>query len=336
MNILTIGTATVDYIIPVSAGVKGKTLIFEKGKKYEIHPPVMRAGGGALNAAVTCARGGESVILASEWGADAAGSFLEQVVRAEGIIPRVTISRKQPTGTAFELVSPDGERTVLVSHGALSSFSFSHIPTKDISDVSWAYVVTGSLPLSKIEKLIRSLRAAGILVALSPSAQLLSQGKKALTSIFNMSDVVIMNRTEAALVTHISASQTKKLFAELDRMVRGIAVMTDSNHGALVSDGSRLFTASAFKASVVDETGAGDAFGSAFMLGLIELRAQCKKGMCSEEEMSYALRRGLANAASVIEHVGATEGILTKKQFLTQKRWRECHIKIEHLSVVKH
>ncbi|MFA7201676.1 MAG: carbohydrate kinase family protein [Candidatus Paceibacterota bacterium] len=332
MKILTIGTATVDYIIPVSVPAKRNTLTFEKGKKYEIPAPIMRAGGGALNAAVTCARAGRSVILASQWGSDAAGSFLENNIRAEGIIPQVTISHKQPTGIAFELVSSDGERTVLVSHGALSSFSFASIPTKDLSDVAWAYVVTGSLPIMVIEKSLRLLRKAGISIALSPSAQLLTRGKEALAPILNMSDVVIMNRAEATLLTGIKAVHTNKLFIELDQMIRGIAVMTDGDRGALVSDGSRMFASAAFRAHVVDETGAGDAFGSGFIMGLLESNARYGKGMCTEDEMMYALRRGLANAASVVEHLGATEGILTKKQFLTQKRWRECAIKITHLN----
>lgn len=332
MDILTIGTAVVDYVISVPAKAKGKTITFEKGKKYEIHAPVMRAGGGALNAAVTCARGGKSVMLASEWGSDAAGSFLEKSIRAEGVSPCITISQKQPTGTSFVLVSPDAERTVLVSRGALTSFSLSDIPAKDLHGVTWAYIVTGSWSLAVVERLVRVLRKAGVHIALSPSGQLLAQGKKALTSLFAMSDVVIMNRTEAALITGISMTYTQKLFKELDHIVAGIVVMTDSNQGAIVSDGSRMFIGSAFQAHVIDETGAGDAFGSAFMMGLIESRAICRKGMVGEAEMIYALRRGLANATSVIEHIGATEGILTKKQFLTQKRWKECAIKITHLN----
>ncbi len=332
MDILTIGTALVDYIIPVSVKSSGKKLTFEKGKKYEIHPPVMRAGGGALNVAVTCARAGKQVMLASEWGSDAAGSFLERSIRTEGIVPRITISQKQPTGTSFVLVSPDGERTVLVSRGALNSFSLSDIPARDLQRISWAYIVTGSWSISTIEKLLRLLSRAGISTVVSPSGQLLTHDKKSLAPIFSLSDVVIMNRSEAALVTGIRATQTKTLFKELDSMVRGIVVMTDSSKGVMVSDGSRMFSAPAFDAHVVDETGAGDAFGGAFMMGLIESGARCGKGVCSEEEMIYALRRGSANAASVIEHMGATEGILTKKQFLTQKRWRTYPVKIIHLN----
>jgi ribokinase len=182
-----------------------------------------------------------------------------------------------------------------------------------------------------VQTLVRELSRAGILIALNPSSYLLEQGQKVLAPILKMSDVIFVNRNEASLLTGIPASQTKKVFTRLDELVRGIAVMTDSARGAIVSDGARMFAGKTFNARVVDATGAGDAFGGAFVAGLIESREVCGKRVCSEEAMTYALRRASANAASVVEHFGATDGILTKKEFLNNKRWKEYPIKITHL-----
>ena len=331
MFLISIGTATVDYIVSLPQKERGTKLTFEKGKKYYIESPLMRSGGGALNVAITAARSGVSTLLVSEWGADAAGSFLEGVVRKEHIQSRVTISRKEPTATSFIFVSPDGERTVFGSRGALSHFSLSDIPPVKTFESSWAYIVTGTWSPAVIMKLVRTLKKQHIQVALSPSGYLLGQDQKTLLPLLQLSDVVIMNRSEAALLTHINSSQPKKIFKRLDELVRGIAIMTDSTHGAVVSDGAHLFTGPAFRARVVDETGAGDAFGGGFVVGLMESGARCAKGVCDEDEMAYVLSRGAANAASVVEHKGATEGILTRKEFLTQKRWRDYRVHIEHL-----
>ena len=330
MSFISIGTATVDYIIPVSDKGKKETLTFEKGRKYEIQAPAMRAGGGALNAAVTFTRGGHETSLISEWGADAAGSFLEQRMRAEKIIPRIIISQKQPTSYSFIFVSPDGERTVFTSRGALRVFSAFDVLAREINGAQWAYIATGSWPVRILTRLMRVLKRQHILIAISPSAHLLAHGKKAVAPVLAFGDAVIMNRDEATLLTG-AEKKTKKIFSELDALVRGIAIMTDGKNGAFVSDGKRVFSGPAFRANIIDETGAGDAFGSGFVAGLAESSALCAKGLCSEDEIVYALRRGAANAASVIEHWGATEGILTKKEFLTQKRWQTYSIKIKHL-----
>ena len=330
-DIITIGTAAIDYIISINSGKRGGKLIFKTGQKYHIDTPIMRSGGGALNAAVTCARSGLSTALVSEWGADASGVFLENVVRAEHIHTHVTISRKKPTATSLIFVSPDGERTIFGSRGALANFSLTDIPLKNVQNAKWAYITTGMWSPSLVEKLVRMLVKARVSVAVSPSGYLLEQGQKALMPLLKISDVIIMNRDEASLLTGIPASQTKKVFTRLDELVRGIVVMTDSARGATVSDGARMFAGKAFDARAIDETGAGDAFGGAFIAGLIESGERCGKRICSEEAITYALRRASANACSVVEHYGATEGILTKKDFLNNKRWKKYLVKITHL-----
>jgi len=93
--------------------------------------------------------------------------------------------------------------------------------------------------------------------------------------------------------------------------------MTEGNKGVLVSDGKNIYSAGIFRGKLVDRTGAGDAFGSGFVAGIIE-----------KNNIEYAIRLGSANATSVVEKIGAQAGILTKGEFEKSERWQKFEIKI--------
>ncbi|KKU37797.1 MAG: PfkB family kinase, nonfunctional [Candidatus Azambacteria bacterium GW2011_GWF2_46_32] len=135
----------------------------------------------------------------------------------------------------------------------------------------------------------------------------------------NKIDVLILNREEGAKLTGIDYKEEKKIFAALDKVINGIVVMTEGPKGAIVSDGKRIYRAGTYKEKkVVDRTGAGDAFGSGFVSGLIQTG-----------DIEYAISLGSANGTSVVEHIGAQPGILTKTQF----RQRFKKLKMEKIPI---
>ena len=98
--------------------------------------------------------------------------------------------------------------------------------------------------------------------------------------------------------------------------MKGIVVMTKGPQGVAVSDGKMIWQAGSFKEKkMVDRTGAGDAFGSGFVAGLIQA-----------SRIEYAIRLGSANATSVVEYVGAKKGIVTKNDFEKSSRWKNFKI----------
>jgi sugar/nucleoside kinase (ribokinase family) len=98
-------------------------------------------------------------------------------------------------------------------------------------------------------------------------------------------------------------------------------VITDAERGSKVSDGKTVWRAGVFRErKLADRTGAGDAFGSGFVAGLMQKGEKCEKGICKPQNIAYALRLASANATSNIESIGAKSGILTKKGFQA-KRW---------------
>lgn len=114
----------------------------------------------------------------------------------------------------------------------------------------------------------------------------------------------------------------------------GILAVTSGKGGATISDGKYIYKAGIFRErKLVDRTGAGDAFGSGFVAGLIRQIRNPKFEIrnLSPEAVKYAIRLASANATSVVEKIGATEGILTKKEFDKDKRWRDLRIEVKRL-----
>ena len=80
----------------------------------------------------------------------------------------------------------------------------------------------------------------------------------------------------------------------------GIVVVTDGRRGSKVyTSDKEIITQKAFKAKAREETGAGDAFGSAFVAGRIH-------GL----SVKTALQLAALNAASVVRQIGPKEGLL--------------------------
>jgi ribokinase len=167
-----------------------------------------------------------------------------------------------------------------------------------------------------MEAIIDHCYAQGILIAFNPSAAYCDNKGKLLQPFLSKIKVLFVNRDEAARITGIAPTKEKEIFAYLDELVDGICVMTDGPHSVHVSDGNRIYTAEIFAdKNLVSRTGAGDAFGSGFVAGLIQ-----------KEDIAYAMRLASANATAVTEHLGAHKGVLTRVQFEKDARWKKLEI----------
>lgn len=311
-DVITIGTATQDIFYPLASD----NFKFEKGAKAEVGAPFCSVGGGAVNAAITFARQGFKTAALFRVGTDSAGDSIVREVEKEGITAWAHTAHGEATGQSAILLYPNGERTVLAHRGAADSMPLKEIPFAKLA-AKWVYIAPANSAVSVIEAIVDHCYAQGILVALNPSAAYCADGGALLRPLLPKIKVLISNRQEAGIITGIAPAKEKEIFARLDDLVDGICVMTDGPRGAWVSDGSRIYTAETFAdKNLVSRTGAGDAFGSGFVAGLIR-----------KEDIAYAIRLASANATAVTEHLGAHAGALTRAQFEKDVRWKALEIK---------
>jgi sugar/nucleoside kinase (ribokinase family) len=341
-DIFTIGSATQDVFLksPYFKVLRdkkhlkkigfpaGEAQCFALGGKIEISEPIFSTGGGATNTAVTFAKQGLKVATLIRVGADESGAAIVDELKKEKIKTFAIKDKKARTGYDSVLLSPEGERTILVHRGASEGLTKKEIPFGDIK-TSWAYISPGNISFEVIDSTVDFLFKKGISIAINPSKKMVDRKLAGLKNILRKSKVVILNREEASYLTGIDYDDEKNIFRKLDKATPGIAVMTDGERGTMVSDGYRLYKAGVFKVGkTVDSLGAGDAFGSGFVAGLIQNKEKCEKGICRSFNIEYAMRLGSANAASVVEKIGAKAGILTRKEFEKNKRWGRLKINI--------
>jgi len=347
MKVLTVGTATRDVVLggdffkvvrdPAhlrKAGfLTGEAQCFDLGVggKIEIQEPVFSLGGGAANAAITFARQGFPTQALIKIGKDQNGEEILRTLKEEKISPVAVFDKKRGTAYSVILISPDGERTILNYRGASRDLFLSEIPKKDFK-VDCAYVVPGAIEVLVVAGIVKKLKKNGAIIAMNPSKHYIDLGVKKLKPIFNNLDVIILNRDEAALLTGVDFKDDRGIFKKFDRLVRGLAVMTDGPKGVMVSDGKKIYRAGIYKEKkVADRTGAGDSFGSGFLAGLLYKARNMKHETWREDDIIRGIKLGSANATSNVEQVGAQTGILTKREFETQARWKNLKINVENI-----
>ncbi len=121
--------------------------------------------------------------------------------------------------------------------------------------------------------------------------------------LFAMCEVLIVNREEANGLVGGDIQDMKGMLSKLKATGAKLVVITDGRGGSYATfDGREVWFAGIPEQSpVVERTGCGDSYATAFIAAL----AQGK-------ELSEAMIWGTMNATSVIQYIGAREGLLTR------------------------
>lgn len=355
-DVITIGTATRDafvkskefHVDPDHHVLGGRGLVMPLGAKIEVKKIHFSTGGGATNAAVTFSRQGFKTSAICVVGEDVSGNTVIDELKKEGAETKFIRKRKGiPTAYSILLHPPGGERTILVYRGAAETLSAKDV-SWDGAKTRWFYVSSLAGNTGLLRRILAFAGKRGISVAYNPGGKELRK-RRELVPLLKRVNVLILNREEGALLTGINFKKQKEIFGKLNEMSPGINVLSDGPKGAWVSDGRHLYKAGIYKErEVLDRTGAGDAFGSGFVAGIMRgirnngfprksaARAKRAYGLRSSassrsELIEYAVKLGSANATSKVEGIGAKHGLLTRKEFETQKRWSYLPIKVGKL-----
>lgn len=332
-DVVTIGSATRDAVAKSDAFMVAKnkgggleeSLVLPLGSKINIDGLFFGTGGAGTNTAVTFARQRFKTATIVNVGDDIRGQEIKNELKHEGVIVRlIMIDPAMLTGYSIILEPPSGERVILRHRGANDGLRGSRIPFSRIR-TKWLYLTSLSGDISILKGALRLKKKYGTRIAWNPGGVDLALGFRKLAPFLNMIDVFIINQEEAAGLLNIPYRRVEKIFKKFDDVIDGVAVMTMGPKGVYVSDGKTLWRVGIYKEkSVVDRTGAGDSFGSGFVSGLMRRARMGKKinTLWSDGDILYALRLGSANATSKVEHLGTKAGLLTKKQFETQGRWK--------------
>jgi ribokinase len=254
-------------------------------------------GGNAANNAVGSSRLGLKAAIYSIVGGDDVGRRVLGTMRREKVSPDyLVIARDQETNSSVVL-NYKAERTILVYHVDRKYKMPKFRPTK------WFYLTSmGKNHMDFHAAFLEYVKRTETKLGFNPGTHQLKQGLEKLRPMLEATNVLFVNKEEAQrLVGQII--DMKELLTAMRHVGPKIVVITDGDRGSYAYDGSKYWQCGITDTPVVERTGAGDAFGTAFLAAL-------QHG----KNIPEALRWGSMNSASVITKVGPEAGLLTKRQ----------------------
>lgn len=310
-DIITIGGVSRDVFFLTHEGkiindVKRheKLIAFEYGSKIIPDETDFSHGGGGANTAISFSKMGLHVAAILNIGHEGTGNMVMRELEAANVSTQ-HITRDHENHTALSMVvSIDGgDHTMFLYRG---SNNFMHVDDWREVHAKWFYIasLTGD-SVELIPEIFSYARAHNILIAWNPGSEQLIGGYHDIAGYLEDTDVLIMNKSEACNLLRsknakIKVDDDKALVSQLKEMIRGIAVITNSEHGSYMSDGAKYHHEPAHSTKVVETTGAGDAFGSTFVASIMLGYGP-----------KHAMRLAAENAANVVSYLGAQKGLMT-------------------------
>jgi ribokinase len=217
-------------------------------------------GGKGANQAVAAARLGARVSFLGRTGTDSFGDFLRQNLDGQGVSTSLLLSVPGPSGVALITVDQSGDNSIIVASGANARLTAQDV-TRARAEFEAAAVVCAQLeiPLDAVVAAAGLAAEAGarFILNLSPAAEVPR-------SLLAAADPLVVNEHEAAFLLGASqrqdpAEQAQALLALGPRSV----VITLGADGACAADAAGVTRVPSPPVTVVDTTGAGDAFTGA-------------------------------------------------------------------------
>jgi sugar/nucleoside kinase (ribokinase family) len=310
LDIISIGDVVTDDFIQleqdqahVYANDHGTWLAMQFGTKLPFAGrEVVEAVGNASNAAVALTRLGLGTAFVANVGDDEYGRNIIAALHDRGVDTRyVRVNRGKKSNYHFVL-RYQSERTILIKH---EEYDYLWPQLHDGDVPAWVYFSSVSEHAIDFHDQVSDWldRNPDVKMAFQPGTFQMEAGTERLKRIYQRSEVLVLNREEAASVGGGNHADVHDLIDKLHALGPRIVVVTDGPDGAYASDGQNRWSMPLYPdpAAPVDRTGAGDAFASTFV-------GQLAKGNTVEGALQWAP----INSMSVCQAVGAQAGLLSE------------------------
>ena len=319
LDILALGNAIVDVIARaqddflVRQGVaKGSMTLIDEAQAEKLYaamgPATIVSGGSAANTVVGAASFGARCGFVGRIKNDAVGDvFAHDIVKSGVAFGTAAATDGPATARSFILVTPDGERTMNTYLGACQNLSEADVDPATVARAKVTYL-EGYLwdpPAAKaaFRKAAELAHAAGREVALTLSDTFcVDRYRGEFRELIRTGQVDLVFANEHELKSLYETADFDTALTALRGEAKRAAV-TRSEKGAVIIEGSLTVTVPASPIeSLVDATGAGDAYAAGFLFGYTA-------GMGYEK----AGRLGALAASHVIQKIGARPAVPLKE-----------------------
>lgn len=294
--------ASVLHVEDADGGVD-EELCFTNGAKIPYEFAKVIAGvGNAANAAVSAARLGLSSTLIADVGSDDFGKEIVDTLGKE-LAGVEYIRTHQGKVTNYHYVLwHNAERTILIKHE-----DYPYALPKEMAEPKWFYFSSvGEHGLPYHIEIADYLDAhPNVKLAFQPGTFQISLGAETLARLYRRADFFVCNVEEARIILKTAEPNPVKLGKMMSQLGPKISVITDGPKGLYAYDSAldKTYYLPQYPdpKPPYDRTGAGDACASTIAVAL-------QLGL----PLAEALRWGPINSMSVVQYVGAQEGLLSR------------------------
>lgn len=319
-DVICLGDATIDIFLPLNPDDKnlsinsGDQFFFKSGEKYLANGYKLFPGGIASNVAVGLSKLNKKVGVIAEIGTDSLSDKIIRNFEEDGVSTKFVKRNPDRTPTLATVVSRKGQHILFLAH-VLSEHQF----TFDNLKTSWLFLAgLGDKWKNAYKNALNYALANNIKIAFAPGINQIQEGKESLSDIIQSCSVIFLNKYEAKMLAG-ETDDVKSLLEQIKKMGSKVVVITDGLNGSYCIDAdSNAYHLDALKVDTVETTGAGDAYTSGFFAAYV-----------SNESIENAMKWGALNSASVVQKVGAQEGLLDNNSL--QNKLSSTSLNIEKL-----
>jgi ribokinase len=290
-DIITIGRASQDVFL-VSDNLP-----------EEILDVYFEIGGSGVSTAVAYAKLGFNTAVIVKVGDDLAGDMIVKNLKTNKIAADFVLKDKK-NKTAFSVLSLVNSQITQSKKftGINTDFIISDIPLTKLK-TKWLHLTGFGADLKLLSRIVESCQKKKIKIAWSPSLEEVKGGLRDCLSILRKLDVLVLNLEQAMALSDEDTDDVRVLFDSISVATPGVIAITDGKQGAYVApavaEQAVVYFAPPVSQEVTDPTGAGDAFASGLIAGLIKY-----------EDLEPALQLAILSSGSVVKSIGAQSGLL--------------------------
>ncbi len=306
-DVICIGAALVDMVAQVLRHPAEDDEVF-------VSNLTLLSGGAAANTAYACAKIGLSTAFIGKLGCrDTFGNKIINDFKEVNVATKfIKYSEHYRTGSAYIALNEKGDRRIYAHSGAANYLSKEDLLEKELINTKIIFLSS----LKNLEPFIEAAiigRNNKIPVILNPGMLIIDQGFKSIKKLLEKVDILILSQNEYAALFDIEGCDLNEdLIQEksstLFKLGIQVIITTLGEKGALLLTSSRVELLPPLKlSSLIDTTGAGDAFSAGFIYGLV------RNINLKFEHLKNNVKIGNFVAGNCIQELGARNGIPSRE-----------------------
>ena len=331
-KIICVGSACKDIFMPTNEGevietpedlTSQRKISFELGAKYAIKERFETLGGCAANVASGMAKLGVDSECVAQVGNDVNGIWIREELRKSGAgLEMMQIKEGDKSDLSAIIVDEaSADRTIFSNKCSSGKLEYDK---EKMKEADWIFIgdIHGEWE-ENLEEIIQLAKDDGKRVAFNPREKNIHENAAEIIQAITFAEIVFVNKDEAIEIvkamgenfSDADLNNEEFLVKELKSLEPKVVALTNGKNGAWVlEEGGMMLFAKGISVSAVDSTGAGDSFLSGFLAAYIK-----------EKDLTECLKWGIALSASVVQHYGGIEGLLSEDELL--KKTEEVEVK---------